>query len=144
MFSLAIEPVARGDEQRISAALEKLNEEDPCFKVTRETQTKELVVSGLGDLHLRIMLEKLEKRFKLTVTHQRHRRSPIARQLPPKPMVIIAIRSRPAELDNSAKFTFVSSRLSAIPIRPCSIAGIFLAPQYPGSMSLPCSRASTM
>ncbi len=67
MFSLAIEPVARGDEQRISAALEKLNEEDPCFKVTRETQTKELVVSGLGDLHLRIMLEKLEKRFKLSV-----------------------------------------------------------------------------
>ena len=67
MFSLAIEPAARGDEQRISAALEKLNEEDPCFKVTRETQTKELVVSGLGDLHLRIMLEKLEKRFKLSV-----------------------------------------------------------------------------
>jgi len=67
MFSLAIEPIARGDEQRISAALEKLNEEDPCFKVTRETQTKELVVSGLGDLHLRIMLEKLEKRFKLSV-----------------------------------------------------------------------------
>lgn len=67
MFSLAIEPVARGDEQRISAALEKLTEEDPCFKVTRETQTKELVISGLGDLHLRIMLEKLEKRFKLSV-----------------------------------------------------------------------------
>jgi elongation factor G len=63
MFSLAIQPIARGDEQRISAALEKLNEEDPCFKVTRESQTKELVVSGLGDLHLRIMLEKLEKRF---------------------------------------------------------------------------------
>ncbi len=67
MFSLAIQPIARGDEQRISAALEKLNEEDPCFKVTRESQTKELVVSGLGDLHLRIMLEKLEKRFKLSV-----------------------------------------------------------------------------
>jgi elongation factor G len=67
MFSLAIEPVSRGDEQKISAALERLNEEDPCFKVTRETQTKELVVSGLGDLHLRIMLEKMEKRFKLSV-----------------------------------------------------------------------------
>jgi elongation factor G len=67
MFSLAIEPVSRGDEQKISAALERLNEEDPCFKVSRETQTKELVVSGLGDLHLRIMLEKMEKRFKLSV-----------------------------------------------------------------------------
>lgn len=67
MFSLAIEPVSRGDEQKISATLEKLNEEDPCFKVSRETQTKELVISGLGDLHLRIMLEKLDKRFKLAV-----------------------------------------------------------------------------
>ena len=67
MFSLAIEPIARGDEQKISATLEKLNEEDPCFKVSRETQTKELVISGLGDLHLRIMLEKLDKRFKLAV-----------------------------------------------------------------------------
>ena len=68
MFSLAIEPAKRGDEQKIGAALEKLCEEDPCFKVTRDQQTKELVASGLGDLHLRVMLEKMEKRFKLAVT----------------------------------------------------------------------------
>jgi elongation factor G len=68
MFSLALEPAARGDEQKISSALEKLCEEDPCFKVTRDQQTKELVASGLGDLHLRVMLEKMEKRFRLSVT----------------------------------------------------------------------------
>jgi len=67
MFSLALEPATRGDEQKISSALSKLCEEDPCFKVTRDLQTNELVVSGLGDLHLRIMLEKMEKRFKLSV-----------------------------------------------------------------------------
>jgi len=67
MFSLALELAAKGDEQKISSALEKLCEEDPCFKVTRESQTKELVISGLGDLHLRVMLEKLEKRYKLSV-----------------------------------------------------------------------------
>ena len=67
MFSLALELAAKGDEQKISSALEKLCEEDPCFKVARETQTKELVISGLGDLHLRVMLEKLEKRYKLSV-----------------------------------------------------------------------------
>ena len=67
MFSLALELAAKGDEQKISSALEKLCEEDPCFKVTREAQTKELVISGLGDLHLRVMLEKLEKRYKLSV-----------------------------------------------------------------------------
>jgi len=68
MFSLALEPATRGDEQKISAALERLCEEDPCFKVTRDTQTKELVASGLGDLHLRIMLEKMQNRYKLSVT----------------------------------------------------------------------------
>ena len=67
MFSLALEPVTRGDEQKIGSALDKLCEEDPCFKVTRDQQTNELVVSGLGDLHLRVMLEKMQSRFKLSV-----------------------------------------------------------------------------
>jgi elongation factor G len=67
MFSLAIEPTARGDEQKIGFALDKLCEEDPCFKITRDQQTNEMVARGLGDLHLRVMLEKMEKRFKLTV-----------------------------------------------------------------------------
>ena len=68
MFSLALEPATRGDEQKISTALERLCEEDPCFKTTRDQQTKELVANGLGDLHLRIVLEKMQNRFKLSVT----------------------------------------------------------------------------
>ncbi|MHC4158593.1 MAG: elongation factor G [Planctomycetota bacterium] len=68
MYSLALEPAARGDEQKIGSALDKLCEEDPCFSVTRDQQTNELVASGLGDLHLRVILEKMEKRFKLSVT----------------------------------------------------------------------------
>jgi elongation factor G len=68
MFSLALEPAARGDEQKISSALERLCEEDPCFKITRDQQTKELVASGMGDLHLRVTLEKMANRFKLAVT----------------------------------------------------------------------------
>jgi elongation factor G len=67
MFALALEPAARGDEQKIGAALEKLCEEDPCLKVSRDAQTKELVLNGLGDLHLRVMLEKMENRSKLKV-----------------------------------------------------------------------------
>lgn len=68
MFSLALEPATRGDEQKISTALERLCEEDPCFKTARDQQTKELVVSGLGDLHLRVTLEKMQHRFKLSIT----------------------------------------------------------------------------
>jgi len=67
MFALALEPATRGDEQKIGTSLEKLCEEDPCLKVTRDAQTKELVLNGLGDLHLRVMLEKMESRSKLKV-----------------------------------------------------------------------------
>lgn len=67
MYSLALEPATRGDEQKIGSALEKLCEEDPCFKISRDPQTKELVASGLGDLHLRTTIEKMENHFKLKV-----------------------------------------------------------------------------
>ena len=67
MFALALEPASRGDENKISAALDKLQDEDPCFKVGRDAQTKELVINGMGDLHLRIMLAKMENRYKVGV-----------------------------------------------------------------------------
>ena len=67
MFALALEPAARGDESKISSALEKLTDEDACFTVSRDAQTKELVINGLGDLHLRVMLSKLENRYKVHV-----------------------------------------------------------------------------
>ncbi len=67
MFSLAMEPASRGDENKISAALDRLTDEDPCFKVTRDAQTKEMVINGLGDLHLRVMLSKMENRYKVAV-----------------------------------------------------------------------------
>jgi len=67
MFSLAIEPKNRGDETKISGALHKLAEEDPTFKVSHDPQTHELVISGIGDLHLRVILEKMKNRFNLEV-----------------------------------------------------------------------------
>jgi len=67
MFALALEPATRGDEQKISGALDRLREEDPCFDVQMDAQTKELVIYGMGELHLRIILEKMEQRYKLKV-----------------------------------------------------------------------------
>ncbi|MBV8781556.1 MAG: elongation factor G [Phycisphaerae bacterium] len=62
MFGLAVTPKARGDEQKISALLTKLAEEDPTFKWHTDRQTHELVINGLGELHLRIVLERLKNR----------------------------------------------------------------------------------
>jgi elongation factor G len=67
MYSLAVTPKTRGDEQKISGALSKLVDEDPTFVWHRDVQTAETVVSGVGDLHLRIMLTKMKERFDLEV-----------------------------------------------------------------------------
>ena len=67
MFSLALEPKSRGDEQKISEALAKAMDEDNTLKTTRDRQTNELVVSGMGDIHLIVLLAKLKRRYQLDV-----------------------------------------------------------------------------
>ena len=67
MYSLAVTPKSRGDEQKISEALHKLVEEDSTFTYARDPQTNETVISGIGDLHLRMMLAKMKERFDLEV-----------------------------------------------------------------------------
>lgn len=67
MFGLAIEPKSRGHEQRLSTALLKLNEEDPCFQVEHHKELNETVIRGLGDLHLRIMLQHMKSRYHVEV-----------------------------------------------------------------------------
>jgi elongation factor G len=67
MFGLAIEPKTRGDEQKISVGLHKLASEDPTVKVTHDQQTHELVISGVSQLHLDIIRERLKARFGVEV-----------------------------------------------------------------------------
>ena len=67
MYSLAVTPKSRGDEQKLSECLQKLAEEDPTFVASRDSQTHETVISGIGDLHLRIVLTKMKEGFDLDV-----------------------------------------------------------------------------
>jgi len=66
-ISLSVRPKSRQDEDKISGALGKLTAEDPTFKVSRDQQTKEMIISGLGDLHLMVMVERMKKRFNVGV-----------------------------------------------------------------------------
>jgi elongation factor G len=71
MFGLAIEPKNRGDETKISGSLQKIADEDPTFKVTRDTQTKEMVITGMSQLHLDAVQKRLKSRYDLEViTHE--------------------------------------------------------------------------
>jgi elongation factor G len=67
MFALAIEPKSRGDADKVSGALAKFTEEDPCFLADRDAVTSELVIHGVGDLHLRTILSRMAQYFKLEV-----------------------------------------------------------------------------
>ena len=70
MMGLAIEPKKRGDEQKISDALAKMSAEDPCLKIEHRAVTNETVVLGMGDLHLRMILERMKERYNAeVVTH---------------------------------------------------------------------------
>ncbi|MCG8431490.1 MAG: elongation factor G, partial [Candidatus Omnitrophica bacterium] len=66
-ISSSVRPKSREDEEKISGALHKLAAEDPTFKVSHDPQTKELIISGLGDLHLDIMVNRMRKRFNVSV-----------------------------------------------------------------------------
>jgi len=58
---------SRDDEEKIAIALHKLTTDDLTFRVSHDTQTKELIISGLGDLHLEVMVARLKKRFNVAV-----------------------------------------------------------------------------
>ncbi|MCA1778130.1 MAG: elongation factor G [Xanthomonadaceae bacterium] len=63
MFGLAIEPRTRGQEQKLASALERIAEEDPCFRIEHNQELNETVIRGLGEMHLRILLERMQKRY---------------------------------------------------------------------------------
>ena len=65
VFGLAVLPKKRGDEQKVSDVLHKIIAEDPCFRIEHNAQANETVMRGLGEMHLRTVLEKMSSQYKL-------------------------------------------------------------------------------
>ncbi|WP_108472755.1 elongation factor G [Rhodanobacter thiooxydans] len=70
MFGLALVPRHKGQEQKLSNALARLAEEDPCFRVEHHKELNETVVRGLSELHLKVMLERMRERYGVEVEAQ--------------------------------------------------------------------------
>jgi elongation factor G len=66
-IAFAIEPKARGDEDKISSALARIIEEDPTIRFGRDEQTKQLLISGQGQLHVEVVVGKLKKKYGVDV-----------------------------------------------------------------------------
>ena len=66
-YTMAIAPKAKGDEDKISGGIARLLEEDPTLKYENNAETKQLTISGIGDIHLDVLVSKLKSRFGVSV-----------------------------------------------------------------------------
>ena len=65
VMSVAVEPKTRADEEKLSQSLQKLSEEDPTFRVHTDEETSQLIISGMGELHLEILVDRLLREFRV-------------------------------------------------------------------------------
>ncbi|MBN1547094.1 MAG: elongation factor G [Syntrophaceae bacterium] len=67
IISFAIEPKSRGDEEKIVSSINRLVEEDPTLSFHRDEQTKEMIISGMGQVHIEVNMEKMKRKFGVEV-----------------------------------------------------------------------------
>ena len=65
VISIKIEPKTKADQEKMSIALKKLAEEDPTFKIKSDLETGETLISGMGELHLEIIVDRMKREFKV-------------------------------------------------------------------------------
>ena len=63
VVAVSVEPVSKGDQDLLSKGLQKLGEEDPTFKVSTDEETGQTIISGMGELHLDILVDRLKERI---------------------------------------------------------------------------------
>lgn len=63
VMSFAVEPKSKGDEEKVGTSLRRLQEEDPTLVVHRDAQTNELIVSGLSQVHVEVVIDRMKRRF---------------------------------------------------------------------------------
>ena len=63
VISIAIEPKSKGDQEKMSTALQKLAEEDPTFKAETDQESGQTVISGMGELHLDVLVDRMKREF---------------------------------------------------------------------------------
>lgn len=68
VYSVAVEPKSKGDEEKLSSSLQKLAEEDSTLRVTRDPESKQIIVSGLGDLQIDILINTMKRKFGVEAT----------------------------------------------------------------------------
>lgn len=65
VISIAVEPKSKNDQEKMSAALGRLSKEDPTFRVTSDDESGQTIISGMGELHLEVLIDRMKREFKV-------------------------------------------------------------------------------
>jgi elongation factor G len=65
VISVAIEPKSKGDQERLGTAIQRLAEEDPTFQVRTDEETGQTIISGMGELHLEVLVDRMKREFRV-------------------------------------------------------------------------------
>ena len=63
MISVAVEPKSVADQEKLTVALGKLAQEDPSFRVETDKETGQMIISGMGELHLEVIVDRMQREF---------------------------------------------------------------------------------
>ena len=110
VISFAVEPRTKGDEEKVSSGLSRFLEEDPTFRLERRAETRETVISGLGELHLEIIVSRLAQKFGVEVDLSTPKAYPTRRRLKAEPRSRESIKNRPGEEVNTDMSSWSWSR----------------------------------
>jgi elongation factor G len=77
VINVAIEPKSKADQEKLGTAIQRLAEEDPTFRVRNDEETGQTVISGMGELHLEILVDRMRREFKPQVAYRETIRKPV-------------------------------------------------------------------
>ena len=114
VIAVAVEPKTKPDQERMGLALSKLAHEDPSFRVETDVESGQTIISGMGELHLEIIVDRLRREFKVDanvgkpqVAYRETIRKTIEQET--------RLSARPAAVGNMDTCTFVSRRRNRVP-----------------------------
>jgi len=66
VIHVAIEPLSKGDQEKLGAAIQRLSEEDPTFQVRTDEETGQTIIAGMGELHLEVLVDRMKREFRVS------------------------------------------------------------------------------
>ena len=111
VIQVAIEPKSKGDQEKLGVAIQRLAEEDPSFQVHSDEETGQTIIGGMGELHLEVLVDRMQREFRSRPTSASRRSRTARRSARPSSASTTRTRSRPVVPASSPRCRSRSSRI---------------------------------